>query len=199
MPELINKDALIVIFKPIIKALFDKEKEEAEGATINIDEFRKKYCGGKGREWVRVFIFDEFPEVDFENDGFVVNPRGGKKTIIFRKDAKKWIEANYHRIDWNASIKELERQKMMKVTTAEIIRQLVSRGVFTEKKDAEYQVGIKNEQIVVNKNGSAEIAYLGNTLESVIQLADMFKKVGTKEQQKQINAALADLVTIGDY
>ena len=24
MPELINKDALIVIFKPIIKALFDK-------------------------------------------------------------------------------------------------------------------------------------------------------------------------------
>lgn len=87
----------------------------------------------------------------------------------------------------------------MKVTTAEIIRQLVSRGVFTEKKDAEYQVGIKNEQIVVNKNGSAEIAYLGNTLESVIQLADMFKKVGTKEQQKQINAALADLVTIGDY
>lgn len=86
----------------------------------------------------------------------------------------------------------------MKVTTAEIIRQLVSRGVFTEKKDAEYQVGIKNEQIVVNKNGSAEIAYLGNTLESVIQLADMFKKVGTKEQQKQINAALADLVTIGD-
>ena len=85
---------------------------------------------------------------------------------------------------------------MMKVTTAEIIRQLVSRGVFTEKKDAEYQVGIKNEQIVVNKNGSAEIAYLGNTLESVIQLADMFKKVGTKEQQKQINAALADLVTI---
>lgn len=109
MPELINKDALIVIFKPIIKALFDKEKEETEGATINIDEFRKKYCGGKGREWVRVFIFDEFPEVDFENDGFVVNPRGGKKTIIFRKDAKKWIEANYHRIDWNASIKDLER------------------------------------------------------------------------------------------
>ena len=42
MSELINKDALIVIFKPLIKSLFDKEKEEAEGATINIDEFRKK-------------------------------------------------------------------------------------------------------------------------------------------------------------
>lgn len=88
---------------------------------------------------------------------------------------------------------------MIKVTTADVIRQLVSRGVFELKKDAEYQIGIKDEQIVVNNNESAEIAYLGNTLESVIQLADMFKKIGTKEQQKQINAALADLVTIGDY
>lgn len=108
MPDLINKDALIVIFKPIIKALFDKEKEEAEGATIGIDEFRKKYCGGKGKAWVRAFIFDDNPEVDIKNGGFVVNPRGGKKTIIFRKDAKKWIEENYHRIDWNASLQDLE-------------------------------------------------------------------------------------------
>ena len=88
---------------------------------------------------------------------------------------------------------------MIKVTTGDVIRKLVSRGVFELKKDAEYQVSIKNEQIVVNKNGSAEIAYLGNTLESVIQLADLLKKVGTKEQQEQVNAALADLVTIGDY
>lgn len=86
----------------------------------------------------------------------------------------------------------------MQVTSGEIIRTLVSRGVFTLKKDAEYQIGIKNEQIVVDKNGSAEIAYLGNTLESVIQLANMFEKIGTKEQQEQINAALTDLVTIGD-
>lgn len=97
MPELINKDALIVIFKPIIKALFDKEKEETEGATINIDEFRKKYCGGKGKEWVRVFIFDEFPEVDFENGGFVVNPRGGKKTttaLIGTQVLRNWRDKN---------------------------------------------------------------------------------------------------------
>ena len=88
---------------------------------------------------------------------------------------------------------------MIKVTTADVIKQLVSRGVFEFKKDAEYQISIKNEQIVVNKNGSPEIAYLGNTLESVIQLTEMFKKIGTKEQQEQVNAALADLVTIGDY
>lgn len=87
---------------------------------------------------------------------------------------------------------------MIKVTTGDVIRKLVSRGVFEFKKDAEYQIDIKDEQIVVNRYGSP-VAYLGNTLESVIQLAEMFKKIGTKEQQKQINAALADLVTIGDY
>lgn len=73
---------------------------------------------------------------------------------------------------------------MIKVTTSDVIRQLLSRGVFELKKDAEYQIGIKNEQIVVNKNGSAEIAYLGNTLESVIQLAEMFKKIGRNNRSK---------------
>ena len=87
---------------------------------------------------------------------------------------------------------------MMKVTTADVIRALVSRGVFTLKEDAAYNIGIQDEQIVVTRYGSP-VAYLGNTLESVIQLAEMFKKIGTKEQQEQINAALADLVTIGDY
>ena len=87
---------------------------------------------------------------------------------------------------------------MMKVTTADVIRVLVSRGVFTLKEDAAYQIGIQDEQIVITRYGSP-VAYLGNTLESVIQLADMFKKIGTKEQQEQINAALTDLVKIGDY
>ena len=85
----------------------------------------------------------------------------------------------------------------MKATTADVIRALVSRGVFTLKEDAAYNIGIQDEQIVVTRYGSP-VAYLGNTLESVIQLAEMFKKIGTKEQQEQIDAALADLVTIGD-
>ena len=87
---------------------------------------------------------------------------------------------------------------MMKITTADVIRALVSRGVFTLKEDAAYQIGIQDEQIVITRYGSP-VAYLGNTLESVIQLAEMFKKIGTKEQQEQIDAALADLVKIGDY
>ena len=37
---------------------------------------------------------------------------------------------------------------MMKVTTADVIRALVSRGVFTLKEDAAYNIGIQDEQIV---------------------------------------------------
>lgn len=84
----------------------------------------------------------------------------------------------------------------MKVTSGEIIRTLVSRGVFTLKEDAEYQIGIKDEQIVVNRYGSPEIAYLGNTLESVIKLRRMFKQQGTEEQQDQIHKALMDLMNL---
>lgn len=86
---------------------------------------------------------------------------------------------------------------MMRVTTADVIRALVSRGVFTFKEDAAYHIGIQDEKIVVTRYGSP-VAYLGNTLESVIQLSNMFKKIGTREQQDQINEALTDLMTIGD-
>lgn len=96
-----------------IKNMLDELMEERdyqpaqtiEGRTISIDEFRKKYCGNRGREWVRVFIFDEFAETDYENGGFVLNPRGqGARTIIFEKPAAEWMEKNRRRIDWNGSL-----------------------------------------------------------------------------------------------
>ncbi len=55
MPELINKDALIVIFKPIIKALFDKEKEEAEAQQSTLMSSGKSTAevrAGNGSEFL---------------------------------------------------------------------------------------------------------------------------------------------------
>lgn len=78
-----------------------------DGITLGINDFRKKYCGGKSPEWVRTFIFDEFPEIDYENGGFVINPRRseyGRKTIIFEKPASEWMEKNRRRIDWEARL-----------------------------------------------------------------------------------------------
>ena len=81
--------------------------ESIEGKTIKIKEFAHKYCGGKAMPWVRLFIFDEFPEVDFKNGGWVVNPRkneDGGTTLIFEKPAAEWMEKHRNEIDWNAKL-----------------------------------------------------------------------------------------------
>lgn len=81
--------------------------ENIDGKTIKIKEFAKKYCGGKAMPWVRLFIFDEFPEVDFNNGGWVVNPRKseeGTTTLIFEKPAAEWMDKHRNEIDWNAKL-----------------------------------------------------------------------------------------------
>lgn len=81
--------------------------ESIEGRTIKMKEFAEKYCGGKAMPWIRLFIFDEFPETDFKNGGWVVNPRkseGGKTTLIFEKPASEWMEIHRGEIDWNAKL-----------------------------------------------------------------------------------------------
>ncbi len=72
-------------------------KEDAIGRTIDINEFRRKYCGGKSAPWVRLYIFDKFPETDFANGGWVIAPHatsGVKKSIIFEYEASRWIEVH---------------------------------------------------------------------------------------------------------
>lgn len=81
--------------------------ENIDGKTIKMKEFAQKYCGGKAMPWIRLFIFDEFPEVDFKNGGWVVNPRKseeGKTTLIFEKPAAEWMEKHRNEIDWNAKL-----------------------------------------------------------------------------------------------
>lgn len=102
--ELINENYLTALIEKIMRRLFPKVEEDLTGRTMGIDEFRKKYCGGKSPEWVRTFIFDRYPEVDFENGGWCVNPRRterGSKTIIFAKPASKWMGEHDQEIDWN--------------------------------------------------------------------------------------------------
>ncbi|WP_420827754.1 DUF771 domain-containing protein [Limosilactobacillus antri] len=79
-------------------------KEQLKGVTLDINEFRKTYCGGKAQDWVRTFIFDEFPETNYDNGGWVVNPRGGKKTIIFAYQAAVWMEEHKYEIDWHGKV-----------------------------------------------------------------------------------------------
>lgn len=107
---LINEGLLEEMIKKVVQEQRVEFEEDLTGKTVDLDYFRKNYCGSKSSEWVRTFIFDKFPETNVDNGGWVVNPRrgasarSGRKTIIFLKPASEWIEKNKTRINWNASL-----------------------------------------------------------------------------------------------
>lgn len=102
--NLLNEGALKALIEETIKEQRASLEEDLTGRTIGINEFRRKYCGGKAPEWVRTLIFDRYPETDWKNGGWCVNPHrseGGHKTIIFERKAAQWMEAHQEEIDWN--------------------------------------------------------------------------------------------------
>lgn len=103
----ISLDVLTTAVDEIMQKRGYAPSESLTGKTIKMKEFAQKYCGGKAMPWIRLFIFDEFPEVDFKNGGWVVNPRKseeGKTTLIFEKPAAEWMEKHRNEIDWNAKL-----------------------------------------------------------------------------------------------
>lgn len=100
-------DTLIDAIDEIMQKRGYVPAESLDGRTIKMKEFSEKYCGKKAPNWIRLFIFDEFPEVNVKNGGWVVNPRRteeGSKTIIFEKPAAEWMEKHRNDIDWNAKL-----------------------------------------------------------------------------------------------
>lgn len=93
--------------REVIKEMNLVPADDLKGRTWDIDEFRKKCCGGKSANWVRTFIFDEFPETDYANGGWCIAPHkqlGQRSTTIFAYKATRWMEAHKYDIDWNARL-----------------------------------------------------------------------------------------------
>lgn len=70
-------------------------------------EVRDDLFHGKSAEWIRLFIFDAYPETNEANGGWVLNPRKtatGKTTTILVKPAIKWLDEHEYEIDWNARV-----------------------------------------------------------------------------------------------
>lgn len=91
----------------VVKKLQLVPKSDLKGITWDINEFRKQCCGGKSANWVRTFIFDEFPEIDYANGGWCIAPHkqaGTRGTTIFAYEATRWMEAHKYDIDWNAKL-----------------------------------------------------------------------------------------------
>lgn len=71
-------------------------------------ETRDDLFAGKSDPWIRLFIFDEFPETVItprNKNGWVLDPHGkGRVTKIYVPYARMWLRANHERINWTASI-----------------------------------------------------------------------------------------------
>lgn len=99
------------LVKKIVRDEIKKEKndhfEQSLGETWTLDEFRKKCCFGKDREWVKLFIFSQFKdEIVLGKTGGWLKPSKGKGSPygIYAVEARKWMQANRNRIDWNAKL-----------------------------------------------------------------------------------------------
>lgn len=106
MNTLINEQAFKDIFKEEVQSFLQKNKPLPRTAKLT-KEIRENLFHSKGVEWIRVFIFDKYPEVDEKHGGWALNPRrtpGGKTTTILVKPAIKWLDEHEYEIDWNAKL-----------------------------------------------------------------------------------------------
>lgn len=97
--------------KKVVKDELSKSRSDqntqALGETWTLDEFRKKCCFGKDREWVKLFIFSRFKdEIVLGKPGGWLKPSKGKGSPygIYAVEACKWMQANRNRIDWDAKL-----------------------------------------------------------------------------------------------
>ena len=83
----------------------DLLNQDLSGITWSLDEFRKKCCGNKSKEWVALYIFSEFSDEITGPAGWLIRANArGQQNIIFAKPAKEWMETNRNRIDWRAKL-----------------------------------------------------------------------------------------------
>lgn len=99
------------LVKKIVRDEIKKEKrdqlEQELGATWSLDEFRKNCCFNKDREWVKLFIFSRFKdEIVLGKPGGWLKPSKGRGSAygIYALEARKWMQTNRNRIDWDAKL-----------------------------------------------------------------------------------------------
>lgn len=117
MNTLINEQAFEGIFKEEVQKFLQKNKPLPRTARLT-KETRDNLFHGKGNEWIRTFIFDQYPEVNELNGGWVLNPRkteNGKTTSILVKPAIEWLNKHEYEIDWNAKLPNQEVKQVEEI------------------------------------------------------------------------------------
>lgn len=77
---------------------------QPEPDWVKLEDIRADLFAGKAKSWIRLYIFDAFPEVQIENGNpkaWVVGAHGtGKITKIYLPYARAWMHDNHDRINW---------------------------------------------------------------------------------------------------
>lgn len=79
---------------------------QPEPDWAKLEDIRADLFAGKAKSWIRLFIFDRFPEIQIENHqpgAWVVGAHGtGKVTKIYLPYARAWMHKHHDEIDWTA-------------------------------------------------------------------------------------------------
>lgn len=79
---------------------------QPEPDWVKLEDIRADLFAGKAKSWIRLFIFDRFPEIQIENHqpgAWVVGAHGqGKITKIYLPYARAWMHEHHDEIDWTA-------------------------------------------------------------------------------------------------
>lgn len=92
--------ALVEKIAPLISPI----KHEPD--WVKLEDIRADLFAGKAKSWIRLYIFDRFPEIQIENrqpGAWVVSAHGtGKITKIYLPYARAWMHEHHDEIDWTA-------------------------------------------------------------------------------------------------
>ena len=87
-----------------VAPLISPAKPDQDWAKL--EDIRADLFAGKAKSWIRLYIFDRFPEIQIENGhqgAWVVGAHGtGKITKIYLPYARAWMHEHHDDINWTA-------------------------------------------------------------------------------------------------
>lgn len=91
------------IAKAVVERLKEQQQEEHH-QELKFDDARHQLFHNKSREWIKYYIVHRYPEVLTANGGWLTPPKhqGVRIKVINVSQAKKWLDENEQKIDWQA-------------------------------------------------------------------------------------------------
>ncbi|RDG21433.1 hypothetical protein DQM14_00565 [Limosilactobacillus fermentum] len=81
---------------------------QPEPDWVKLEDIRADLFAGKAKSWIRLYVFDRFPEIQIENGHQGAWAKGahgkGSVTKIYLPYARKWMHEHHSEIDWTAKM-----------------------------------------------------------------------------------------------